>query len=309
VTGPGGPATPPTNAGGSIYDLGYQGYEGPRLGRGPVAFGLLRQSLRAAYGIGRGGRAKIAPFTLAAFALLPAVLVVGLSALASQAGAGEAFDEATPIRHDSYLGVTSTLIMLFCAAQAPELFGRDQRYNVLPLYFSRVLTRSDYALARTGGLLVAVFLVAIVPQIVLTIGAMLAAPDPLTGLSDEAADIPRYLAVSLLAAALLGSIAAAIAAWTPRRAYATAAIIAVFIIPPIIATVVYELGVGDLANLLLFASAADVLAGVNAAVFGGIPDSPVVAAADVDGWIYVVAAVLGTAAATALVLRRYRGVV
>jgi hypothetical protein len=42
--------------------------------------------------------------------------------------------------------------MLFCAAQAPELFGRDQRYGVLPLYFSRVLTSIDYALARTGGL-------------------------------------------------------------------------------------------------------------------------------------------------------------
>ena len=49
--------------------------------------------------------------------------------------------------------------MLFCAAQAPELFGRDQRYGVLPLYFSRVLTRLDYALARTGGLFLAVLLV------------------------------------------------------------------------------------------------------------------------------------------------------
>ena len=45
--------------------------------------------------------------------------------------------------------------MLFCAAQAPELFGRDQRYGVLPLYFSRALTRSDYALAKVGGLFVA----------------------------------------------------------------------------------------------------------------------------------------------------------
>ena len=297
------------DASGSIYDLGYQGYDGPRLGRVPVTFGLLRQSLRAAYGIGRGGRAKIAPFTLAAFALLPAVLVVGLSALASQAGAGEAFADASPIRHDSYLGVTSTLIMLFCAAQAPELFGRDQRYNVLPLYFSRVLTRSDYALARTGGLLLAVLLMAVVPQVVLTLGAVLAATDPMTGLSDEAADIPRYVAVSIVAAGLLGSIAAAIAAWTPRRAYATAAIIAVFIVPPIVVAVVHELGVGDLADLLVFTSASDVLAGVNAAFFGGIPDSPVVAAADIDGWIYLVAALVATAVSTGLVLRRYRGVV
>ncbi len=47
------------------------------------------------------------------------------------------------------------LVMLFAAAQGPELFGRDQRYGVLPLYFSRVLTRIDYALAKTGALWVA----------------------------------------------------------------------------------------------------------------------------------------------------------
>ena len=53
-------------------------------------------------------------------------------------------------------------LMLFCAAQAPELFGRDQRYGVLPLYFSRALTRSDYALAKVGGLFVALLLVDLV---------------------------------------------------------------------------------------------------------------------------------------------------
>ena len=68
--------------------------------------------------------------------------------------------------------------MLFCAAQAPELFGRDQRYGVLPLYFSRVLTRFDYALARTVGLFLAVLIVSLVPQVVLTVGAILAAAGP-----------------------------------------------------------------------------------------------------------------------------------
>ena len=37
--------------------------------------------------------------------------------------------------------VVIVFLMLFCAAQAPELFGRDQRYRVLPLYFSRAITR------------------------------------------------------------------------------------------------------------------------------------------------------------------------
>ena len=131
--------------GGSIYDLGYQRYDGPRLGRTAASIALLRNTFRSAFGIGRGGRAKIAPFTLAALAILPAILAVGIAAIALQAGAGDVLEQASPVRYETYHGLTVTLLMLFCAAQAPELFGRDQRYGVLPLYFSRALTRTDYA--------------------------------------------------------------------------------------------------------------------------------------------------------------------
>lgn len=290
---------------GNIYDLGYQGYDGPRLGRPVVALGLLRHTLASAYGIGRGGRAKIAPFTLLILAVLPALLAVGISALVGQTGQGDVLTANSPIRHETYQNLTSTLIMLFCAAQAPELFGRDQRYGVLPLYFSRVLTRTDYALARTGGLFLAVLLVSLVPQLVLTVGAVLAAPDPLTGLRDDAADIPRYLAVSLLSSGLLAGLAALIAAWTPRRAYATAAIIAVFIIPPIIVALLSRLAAGDAARMIVLLSPGDVIEGLNAAIFGTIADSPAVLAADLPGWAYVVAALLGTVACVVLVVRRY----
>ena len=297
-----------TDAGGaasSIYDLGYQGYHGPRLGRPAVALGLLAQTLRAAYGIGRGGRAKIVPFLMLALAVLPAVLAVGIAALAAQAGAAGELEEASPIRHDTYQNLTSTLVMLFCAAQAPELFGRDQRHGVLPLYFSRVLTRTDYALARVGGLFLAIFVISIVPQLILTIGAILAAPDPITGLRDDLADVPRYLLVAVLASALLGGISAVIAAWTPRRAYATAAIIAVFIIPPIVVAIMAELAVGDAARVLVLASPSDILDGVNAAVYDNLSPNPTIVAADLPGWTYLVAAVVETVACLILLLRRY----
>ena len=300
-----------TEAGGaasSIYDLGYQGYHGPRLGRPAVALGLLAQTLRAAYGIGRGGRAKIVPFLMLALAVLPAVLAVGIAALAAQAGAAGELEEASPIRHDTYQNLTSTLVMLFCAAQAPELFGRDQRHGVLPLYFSRVLTRTDYALARVGGLFLAIFVISIVPQLILTIGAILAAPDPITGLRDDLADVPRYLLVAVLASALLGGISAVIAAWTPRRAYATAAIIAVFIIPPIVVAIMAELAVGDAARVLVLASPSDILDGVNAAVYDNLSPNPTIVAADLPGWTYIVAAVVETVACLILLLRRYLGI-
>ena len=301
MSGSGGPA-------GNIYDLGYQGYHGPRLGRPAVALGLLIQTLRAAYGIGRGGRAKIVPFLMLGLSVLPAVLAVGIAALAAQAGAGSELGEASPIRHDTYQNLTSTLVMLFCAAQAPELFGRDQRYGVLPLYFSRVLTRVDYTLARAGGLFLAILVITIVPQLILTLGAILAAPDPMTGLRDGLPEIPRYLVVSLLASGLLGGVATVIAAWTPRRAYATAAIIAVFIIPPIVVALMAELAVGDLARVLVLASPGDIIDGVNAVVFDAVSPNPTIVAANLTGWTYLVAAVGGTIACVVLVLRRFIGI-
>jgi ABC-2 type transport system permease protein len=306
VTGPGaGPlATATSGRGGNIYDLGYQGYDGPRLGRRSAATALFWHTIRSCFGIGRGGRAKIAPIVLAGLAILPAIIAVGIAALAAQAGGG--LEEASPIRYDSYHGVVVTLLMLFCAAQAPELFGRDQRYGVLPLYFSRALTRTDYALAKISGLVLALFLVDVAPQVVLFAGRVFVAADPVTGLAKEVGAIPQFLAQGVLVAGLLGGLASVIAAFTPRRAYATAAIIAVFIIPPIVVAVIASLAsLGDLVRIVVLFSPADVLSGTNAAIFGVVSDSPTVAQLDLPGWAYVVAAVVGILVSIGLTVRRY----
>ena len=80
------------------------GLHGPRLGRRSAVLALFWQTLRGSFGIGRGGRAKIAPFVLAAFAILPAVLAVGFASLAKQAGGG-ALEDASPIRYETYHGL------------------------------------------------------------------------------------------------------------------------------------------------------------------------------------------------------------
>jgi ABC-2 type transport system permease protein len=304
------PRTAPTSAsgpGGSIYDLGYQAYDGPRLGRQSAVTALFTQTVRACFGIGRGGRAKIAPFVLFGLAVLPAILAIGFSALARQAGpAAGAIEDASPIRYETYHGLVAILIMLFCAAQAPELFGRDQRYGVLPLYFSRVLTRTDYALAKVGGLIVALLIVELSPYLVLFVGRVLVASDPATGIGDEISAVPRFLLQGVIVAGLLGGISAAVAAWTPRRAYATATIIALFIIPPIIAGIIGNLASQDLARFVVLVSPGDILDGTNAAIFGSIPDSPTVAAVALPGWAYLIAAAVGIAGSIGLTIRRYQ---
>lgn len=296
----------PTTAsgpGGSIYDLGYQGYEGPRLGRRSATIALFWHTVRSCFGVGRGGRAKIVPFSLAVLAVLPALVAVGFAALAAQIGRG--VGELSPIRYDSYHDIIGIFIMLFCAAQAPELFGRDQRYGVLPLYFSRALTRVDYTGAKVGGLVLALFLVDVAPQLVLLLGQVFLAVDPVTGIVHEAGVVPRFLLQGALVAGLTSGLAALIAAHTPRRAYATAAIIAVFIIPPIIVALIASLASADIARVAVLFSPGDIMSGTNAAIFGTASDNATITAVDLPGWAYVATAVVAIVGSLGLTIRRY----
>ena len=300
----------PTTAsgpGGSIYDLGYQRYDGPRLGRPAAVRALFWHTLRSCYGIGRGGRAKIAPFTLAAMALLPAIFAIGVAALISQAGPGGGrIEAASPIRYSTYYGIVSTFAMLFCAAQGPELLGRDQRYGVLPLYFSRAMLRVDYALAKTLGLMAALLGLLVVPQLVLFVGRALAAPDLLNGLATEASSLPAVVGQGALVACLYGALTTLVSAWTPRRAYATASIIALFVIPPIVVGVLAQLHrARAVTDWLVATSAADLSSATNALLFGIRPDSAAVRASDLPLEAYLGIAIVGIAGSMLLTVRRY----
>jgi ABC-2 type transport system permease protein len=293
----------------NIYDLGYRGYGGPRLGRRGAIGALAAHSLRTTWGLGRSARSKLVPVGLLVLALLPAIVALGIAAVVSQVGgAGEAIEALSPIRYSSLFPIMATLVMLFCAAQAPELFGRDQRDGVLPLYFSRAIARLDYAGARAIGLLASLAFLVLVPQLILLVGRILAAPALADGIAEETPSLPSILVVGSLMCALLGSVASAVAALTPRRSYATVAIIAVFIVPAIIVALVSELADGALARATVLLSPGDILDGLNAWVFGVRPDSTAVRRADLDGWLYVVAAGAWIAGAAVVLARRYRTV-
>jgi ABC-2 type transport system permease protein len=289
---------------GSIYDIGYRGYEGPRLGRSHAVRSLFGHSLRTAYGIGRGGRAKIAPFLLGGLAILPALAIVGVLTLAARFGAGERIADNSPIRYDTYFSTISTVIILFCAAQAPELFGRDQRHGVLSLYFARALRRSDYALARMGGFVAALLILELVPQLVLFLGRALLSPDVVTAVRNDLPSIPPIFTQALLAAALLGGLSMAVSAFTPRRAYATAAIIALFLIPGIVASVISSLGSSQIGDWLTLTSPTSVLDGTNAVLFNADLGSEFffVQLPDVA---YFAAAIVGIVGAVAITVRRF----
>jgi ABC-2 type transport system permease protein len=304
-----GPNGPPAPAAGSIYDLGYRGYDGPRLGRRHAITALFRHTVRACYGIGRGGRAKIAPIVLGAMAVIPAVIAVAFAALARQAGPmGEVVMEASPLRYETYFGIIGQVVVLFCAAQAPELLGRDQRHQVLALYFSRALDRADYVLAKLGGFITAVLLLVLLPQMIIFLGLVLAAPDVASELAENLPELPPILAQGLVLAALFGALSLTISAFTPRRAYATAAIIALVIVPPIIVELTRSLGAREIARWLVLASPPDVVDATNAWFFGVRPDRAAVIQSGHPGELFVIVAALASAACLAILLRRYQGI-
>ena len=290
------------SATGSIFDLGYRGYDGPRLGRRHAIAALYTQSLKWTFGIGRGGRAKIAPFALAGLTLLPALLAVGIRALA-----GPATDRVTPITPQNYLTFVQTFIAFFVTAQAPELLGRDQRHHVLTLYFSRALERTDYALAKYGALVSALALVLFVPQLILLLGIVFASIDLGAGLGEALPLVWPMVASTIVAAAFFSGVGLVIAAFVPRRAFSAGAIVATFLV---LSGVVQVLVVrGELRDPFRYVALLDpyaLLDGLATTMFGGEGRNATVTHSGLDPSVFAAGAVVVAVATLVILVLRYR---
>ncbi len=288
------------NAGGSIYDLGYRGYTGPRLGRRHAVRALYVHSLKWTWGIGRGGRAKIAPFALTALALLPAIVVSGVRALG-----GPRAEELVPIGPATYPTDIQTLLAFFVIAQAPELLGRDQRHGSLTLYFSRALQRTDYAVAKWLALVTSIALVILVPETVLVLGTVFASTDLVAGLRDTLPTVPATLATSVLVAALLGGIGLAISAFTPRRAFAAGAIVAVFLVLSGVVQVLVLRGIAGPFRVVALLDPSALVDGLSAWFFGRDPRI-VVLRSGLAPEVFGLSAIAISALCLAILVLRYR---
>jgi len=122
----------------------------------------------------------------------------------------------------------------------------------LPLVFSRDLSRWQYASARLASTVVALFALALVPQLVLLLGGIGIADDTLAVLQERWETIGPILAVTTLSGALLGSVASAIASFTPRRYFATAAVVGLFLVLGAVSTALAASDVITVAQAQLF---------------------------------------------------------
>jgi ABC-2 type transport system permease protein len=231
-----------SSAAGSIYDLGYRHYEGSRRGRLWATWSLFVESMRGIWGLGRPTTAKAAPFILAGLYALPAAFQLAFSSvLANAIQTGEA-TSLDLMSYHSYFNQWFTFILFFLIAQAPELVCRDQRYRVLPLYFTRPLGRIDYIGARVGSLAVSLFLILMLPCIELFIGDILMKPDTFKAFGEELPKFLPSLPANALIAVGLAVLCLAVASFSVRRAYAAIAILAYVLLAESIPGIIYEVG-------------------------------------------------------------------
>jgi ABC-2 type transport system permease protein len=202
---------PDTQAAGVIHDLGYRGYDGPRLGRAQIVKALTWHSFRSAFGIGRGLKGKIIPLLAVIAMCLPALV----NAFAVARGNQRLFG------YDVYVpSLRAAVVIIFIAAQAPELVSRDLRSHVLPLYFCRPLRRGDYPLAKYLALTAALLILIEVPLLILYVGTIASAKGGSDVWAQTRALIPG-LGVGLMWAVLFAAIGLVLACLTGRRAYST----------------------------------------------------------------------------------------
>ena len=273
---------------GVIHDLGYQRYTGSRLGRRYVAGTLYTLSLRTAYGLGRGFKAKIFPWLTGGLILSVAVVVAAVRAWVGEVVLG-------------YLDFTEAVfpfVVLFAAVAAPELVSRDLRNRVLPLYFSRPLRPDDYALAKLAALVSALWLLLAVPLLLMYVVAVFSM-DGLGGVWDETGDAAAGLAYAGITAMVVGVLALLVASLISRRAVAAGVVVAVFLVTLPVVELVQELGTpgSTVTALVGLIAPSSLVGGVRKWLFDG---------GDMIGAWYVVTAVALLLAGSALLVARYR---
>jgi len=264
--------TPATPRGGTVFDIGYQRYTGPREGRRRGRLAVFKDGVRTALGLGRGGRAKVLPWffivVLSAIALIMA-LIAGAAERFAGPGASERLNLPS---HADFYAIASMIVFVFAAVVAPELLCRDRREGVINLYLVRPLTGSDYIVARWGAFLTVMLAATWLPQIILLIGLAMGDASPVGYLRDNWLDIPRFLAAGLAMAAYITTLAMLTASFTTRRAYASVFLVGLFVIStPFTLGLAQEIG-GAAGRWLSMFNLTNIPVHVNDLIFGQVSE-------------------------------------
>jgi ABC-2 type transport system permease protein len=213
---------------GTVFDIGYRNYTGVREGRSRSRAAIFKDGIRIALGFGRGGRAKVLPWTFMALLAALGLILAMIAGAAARIAGPEAASQVPS--HSDFYGIASIILFVFAAVVAPELLCRDRREGTINLYLVRPLTGSDYVLARWAAFLVIMLSAAWIPQFILFMGLSMGAPAPVEYLRAHWLDVPRFLLAGIAMATYATTLAMLTASFTTRRAYASVFLVGLFVI-------------------------------------------------------------------------------
>ena len=133
-----------------------------------------------------------------------------------------------------YYQVVSPILLIFAAIIAPELLCPDRQNGVINLYLVRPLSSTDYVVSRWLSFFAVSLVFIYAGQVVLLAGLVMGSQEPLEYLRENWAHIPRFLVAGLAIAAVTTTIPLAAASLTTRRAYASLAVIGLFVVSTVV---------------------------------------------------------------------------
>jgi ABC-2 type transport system permease protein len=285
-------------AAGTIYDLGYQQYRGTRLGRANAFWSLLIFSLRTAFGLGRGTRSKAIPIIVVSVVTLNAIIQLGMASATGQTAI---------INYASHLSSSTFLLALFVAAQSPELIVTDRQYGVLSLYLSRPLSGTDYALAKLAALVGAMVVITLGPQLLLFGGKILLSATPADALKGEYPKLLPIVGGMLVTSCFMAAIGLSLGSLASRRSYATASIIAFFLLMPAASSLIRTAAMGDVKRYAVLANPMLLVMGLANWLFDvEAKRRTILGRADLPGPVYLYAILTVCAVGITILWLRYR---
>ena len=216
-----------------IHDLGYRSYDGPRAGVGWAVRSLITHSIRRVLGLKRAGRHKIVPVITIALAFVPALIMVGIAAFLPGVSPSDL------ISYGEYFGPIAFAIFLFAAAAAPGVLTTDRTSGMLALYLASPLNRTTYVIAKAVGIFLVMLLVTFVPILFLILAYTLVGDGP-GGPVDFIEQIVRAMFAGTVVAAAFTGIGMVISSIPKRWGIASVSIVAVFVVPTIVVTILTE---------------------------------------------------------------------
>ncbi|UCG87561.1 MAG: hypothetical protein JSW71_03170 [Gemmatimonadota bacterium] len=292
---------------GTVFDIGYQNYSGPREGRSRARISIVKNGVRTSLGFGRGALAKVLPWLFIAVLVFIAIIMALVAGAADRLIGPEDAEQLNLPSHSDFYGIASIIFFVFAAIGAPELLCPDRREGTINLYLVRPLTGTDYVFSRWLAFFLVMVAVAWLPQFILLIGLLMGDPRPLDYLRQNWLDIPQFLLAAVPLAAYTTTLALLAAAFTTRRAYAAVFLVGLFVITtPFTTGLASEIG-GTAGRWISMFNLSNIPVHVNDVIFGepSLITGPA-PAAELSSWILVGWFFLWTLVPAGVLWQRYR---